>query len=138
MEEKQNVLVGKVITAIHLADDKKALKFDIEGGEPIIADCQGDCCSETWVENIENPWAILGSPVLKAENIDMPDLGTMEGRDVVAYYGFKIETVKGTCTIDYRNDSNGYYSGDLAWPGDYYYPGVFDQNLSKQDWKQVT
>lgn len=32
-------------------------------------------------------------------SIDMPDLGAMEGRDVVVYYGFKIETQKGTCVL---------------------------------------
>lgn len=138
MTEMHNPLVGKMITAIYLAEDMKAIKFDVLDGDPIIAKCDGDCCSDTWVENIENPSAAIGSVVTVAADIDMPDLGNMPDRDVVAYYGFKIETAKGTCVIDYRNDSNGYYGGSLSWPGDEsFYGGVFHQNVSEENWKEV-
>ena len=48
----------------------------------------------------------------------MPNLGDIDGKhhagvDVVAYYGVKITTEHGRCTIDFRNDSNGYYGGWL-------------------------
>ena len=136
--DEKNVLVGKTIRGLYLAaDDAQSLKFEFDDGAPIIARCDGDCCSYTWVENIENPEAAVGSPVLVAEDIPMPDLGHMEGRDFVAYYGFKIETAKGTCIIDYRNDSNGYYGGNLSWLGDYFYGGVFGQNQYKENWKLV-
>lgn len=40
--------------------------------------------------------------------------------------------------IDYRNESNGYYSGNLSWgDGDYFYGGVYGQNVSKQDWQKI-
>lgn len=141
--EKKNVLIGKTITAVHLADDKGALRFDIEGVEaPLVVRCDGDCCSSTWVENIENVEALIGSPVLEAVDIEMPERDHPEDkeRDVVAYYGFRIRTAKGDCVLDYRNASNGYYGGNLVWPDsgdDYFYGGVYGQNVSKQEWKQI-
>lgn len=112
-----NPLIGKTIEGVDIAEDRQALRFRIAGADPIIARVDAECCSYTWIENIENVEALTGRVVRNAEDIDMPDLGNMPDRDVVAYYGFKIETDGGTCVIDYRNDSNGYYGGSLSWPG---------------------
>jgi len=133
-----NILVGKTLTAIHLAEDKEALKFDVEGGESVVARCDADCCSYTWVEHITLP--ALGFPckVLSADDVDMPDLGDVPGMDCVQYYGFKIETDKGDILIDYRNESNGYYGGELSWPGQRFYGGVYKQNVSNETWQPVT
>lgn len=126
---RKNALIGKRVTAVYIADDKEALKFDIEGGEPIVARVDADCCSQTWVETVETPEHLLGT-VTAVENIDMPDLGSPSDYDVIAYYGCKIHTEKGSCLIDYRNSSNGYYGGALRWPGDYFYGGVYGQAIS--------
>lgn len=132
-----NVLIGKVLTAIYLADDKEAIKFEIDGGEPLVVRVDADCCSHTWVESIE--LLALGFPatVVAVDDLDMPDLGNIEGCDVVAYYGCKITTDRGEIVIDYRNDSNGYYGGSLTWPGEHHYDGVYGQNNSKEDWRKL-
>ena len=113
-----NPLVGKRITAVYLAEGGDAIRFDIEGGEPIIAQAWGDCCSRTWIEDIEGPERMLGT-VTKVENLAMlhetPD---GEYGDVIRHYGLQVTTDKGSAVIDYRHSSNGYYGGDLAWPGD--------------------
>lgn len=135
----ENPLLGKTLTAIYLAEDQKAVKFEINGEEPIVARADGDCCSRTWIENVENPEVLVGSPILTVENLDMPQTPRDEGDydDVTVCYGLKITTAKGTCTLDYRNESNGYYGGDLSWPGDYFYGGVYGQNVSKEEWKKI-
>lgn len=133
---KTNPIIGKTITALEVSDDKQALRFVLTDGECIV-DTDADCCSYTWIEHIELP--ALGFPalVINVEDIEMPDLGDMEGRDVVAYYGCKITTDRGEIVIDYRNDSNGYYGGSLTWPGEYHYGGVYQQNVSKHQWTAV-
>lgn len=134
----ENILIGKTITAIYLAEDKKAIKFDVDGSEPIIAKTDGDCCSSTWIENVENPDTLIGSTILSVADLDMPEQSAKEeDYEVIAYYGMKITTAKGDCVLDYRNKSNGYYGGNLSWPGDYFYGGVNDQNVSKEEWKQI-
>lgn len=131
------ILVGKTIKAIKIAEDRQALLFETDGGDVRVR-CDGDCCSETWIEHVELPALGLPALVRTVEDIDMPDLGQMEGRDVVAYYGCKIATDKGDVLIDYRNDSNGYYGGSLSWPDEsYYYGGVYGQNVSKEEWRDL-
>lgn len=132
--EKQNPLIGKIITEVKIASDKKAINFIANDGEH-IAKCDGDCCSNTWIENVELP--ILPATVIAVEDIDMPDKGQPE-YGAIAYYGCKISTDKGDIIIDYRNESNGYYGGNISWENDdYYYGGVSGQNVSTCEWQTV-
>ena len=132
----ENVLIGKTINALRIAEDKAALLFVTGEGEIKVL-CDADCCSFTWVEHIELPALGFPAKVIKVEDLEMPDLGDMPECDVVAYYGCKITTDKGEIAIDYRNDSNGYYGGNLSWPDDGFYGGVFNQNVSEEEWKDV-
>lgn len=143
-----NVLIGKTITAVYLAEDGGAIRFDVEGAEPVIARADGDCCSYTWIESLDAPEALIGT-VTAVVDIDMPDLGTEASQtnekdryydaDCISYYGCKITTDKGSCVIDYRNESNGYYGGNLSWPGpnSYFYGGVHGQNVSTEKWRLI-
>lgn len=137
---KQNVLVGKTLTGIMIAADREALLFQTTDGDvPVGVDA--DCCSYTWIEHVELP--ALGFPALVTAvgDLAMPDGKTSPFRpdtDVVAFYGCKISTDKGEIVIDYRNDSNGYYGGNLTWPGDYHYGGVFGQANSKLEWQALS
>lgn len=133
---KKNPLIGKVITGMEIASDKESLRFLLPDGE-VIANCDADCCSHTWVEHVELPALGFPATVIDARDVEMPDLGDMEGCDVVAYYGFKITTDRGEILIDYRNDSNGYYGGSLTWPGDHFYGGVHGQNRSNHEWQAL-
>ena len=133
-----NMLEDRTITGMSIAKDKQALLFSTDQGDIKVL-CDGDCCSYTWVEHIELPALGFPAKVLSVEDLDMPDLGGQPDCDVVAYYGCKISTDKGDIIIDYRNDSNGYYGGDLSWPtDDYFYGEVYKQNVSKEKWQEVT
>ena len=132
---EKNALIGKKVTAVWLASDKKAMRFDVADGEPIIARADGDCCSSTWIESLDMPALLIGT-VSSVEDIAMPDLGNGDS-ECISYYGCRVTTDRGICVIDYRNESNGYYGGDLSWPGDSFYGGVYDQNVSNNDWKLI-
>jgi hypothetical protein len=131
------VLVGRILKGVKLADDKQAILFQTDKGD-IRVDVDADCCSHTWIESVELPALGFPSKVISVANLDMPDLGNLEGCDVVAYYGCKIVTDGGEIIIDYRNDSNGYYGGNLSWPNDYFYGGVFGQNVSANKWVDIS
>lgn len=123
--------MGQTILDIYLSDNKEQIKFKLEDGQEIIARCDAECCSYTWIEDVLDPDAVIGSPVLQAFDINMPAPANAEEdpNGYIQYYGFAIETVKGRFTIAYRNESNGYYGGSLAWKNDsYFYGGVFGQN----------
>ncbi len=135
-----NQLIGRTLSAIWIAKDKQAIRFDTTDGEQIIAKCYGDCCSHTWIEHVEGAGDVLGSPVLIAEDVPMPEqVYDKEQYECIAFYGFKIGTEKGEMLIDYRNESNGYYGGNLSWPRkDDFYGGVHGQNVLKEEWEKLT
>lgn len=86
-----NPLVGKTVVAVYLAEDGKAIKFDIADGDPIVARADGDCCSDTWIEHVETPENLLGT-VSKVEDIDMPQLEWDRNEfEELAFYGCKIQ-----------------------------------------------
>ena len=132
-------LLNKVINKIMIADDQKALLFICEDGEH-IAKTDGDCCSNSWVENIELPFKGFPCTVLSVNNLNMSgdDETESEWGEVIAHYGLDIVTDKGQILIDYRNESNGYYGGNLSWPDDsYFYGGVYGQNESTLNWVEI-
>lgn len=140
MKINNNPLVGKIINQIFLAEDQKAIKFVFDDRSQITAYCEGDCCSETWIEDLINPKAAIGSTVLAVRDLDLSDgqpTRTKYSEQVMQYYGCAIDTAKGTCTIEYRNSSNGYYGGSLSWKAEDHYDGVFDQNKSAEKWRSV-
>jgi hypothetical protein len=132
-----NILIGKTINEIKIAEDKGAILFVTDAGEMVVR-ADGDCCSHTWVEHIELPALGLPALVMAVDGLKMPDLGQPDEYGLVQYYGCKISTDKGDIVIDYRNESNGYYGGNLSWPDDsYFYGGVYGQNISKENWVPV-
>lgn len=135
MSESVNILVGRTVNAVQIASDKKAMKFLTDDGDVVVR-ADGDCCSSTWIEGIDLPGVLIGT-VRAVEEIEMPDLGSPDDYEVIAYYGCRITTDKGSCVIDYRNESNGYYGGNLAWPDAYFYGGVYGQNVSNEEWRDL-
>lgn len=137
-----NPLVGKTLTGVKLATDKEAIKFQTTDGD-IVARCDADCCSYTWIESIENTIRDFPALVTSAEDIEDGLPETVENdpeHDYLQFYGFKVTTDKGVLVIDYRNSSNGYYGGSLSWPGEYFYGGVYGQNAhdDEREWLEAT
>lgn len=132
--EGASILVGKTLEKVELASDKKAIRFTVDG-EPVVAKCDGDCCSSTWIESVEMPAMGLPAKVLAASDLELPSQGS-DG-DLIQFYGLKLTTDKGDFVLDYRNESNGYYGGNLSWPGEYHYGGVFGQNNSSEEWTEI-
>lgn len=110
-------MVGRGIATFEIAGDRESVTFTMDEGKPVRLEVSADCCSSTWIESVDDPGALRGR-VLAVEEVEMPDLGNVDGvhrKDCyqVAYYGLKITTENGRALIDYRNDSNGYYGGSL-------------------------
>ena len=131
-----NELVGKVLKCVKIASDKKAVLFQTSNGD-VIARTDGDCCSDSWVEHIELPALGFPAKVLSVEDLKMPQAENSDGYPLLKVYGCKIATDKGDIVLDYRNRSNGYYGGNICWPGDYFYGGVFGQNKSEENWVDI-
>lgn len=133
---QKNPLIGKTIVRIEIAADKGALRFVLTDGECVVH-ADGDCCSHTWIEHIDLP--ALGFPALvtAVDDLDLNKPDEEVDYETIQFYGCKISTDKGEIVVDYRNSSNGYYGGNLSWPGEHRYGGVYGQNNSKEEWQQV-
>ncbi|HWX31234.1 MAG TPA: hypothetical protein VNZ53_27820 [Steroidobacteraceae bacterium] len=132
-------LVGKTIVAVFLTEDGGEIRFDLSDGTSVVARADGDCCSHSWIEAVEMPALGLPATVISSEPLDLdkPDV-TNDDYECLRFYGHKIVTDRGEIVIDYRNSSNGYYGGNLSWPeDDYFYGGVFGQNISNGKWRQL-
>ena len=132
-----NPLIGKTLTGLMLAKDKEAIKFLTTDGE-IVARCDADCCSSTWIEAIENTVREFPALVTAAAGIEdgLPEpVEDDPEHDFLQFYGFKVTTDKGVIVIDYRNASNGYYGGSLEWPGSYGYGRYADGD---EAWEPAT
>lgn len=133
---KENILVGKTITGMKIADDRQALLFETDSGNvKVLVDA--DCCSYTWVEHVDLPALGFPAKVSAVVDLEMPEGKESEFHkdvEVLAFYGCTIVTDRGEIVIDYRNDSNGYYGGSLSWPSERHYGGVYQQNVSLENW----
>jgi len=131
-----HILIGKTIRSIDIAEDRRAIRFVLDN-DSVVAVCYGDGYSETWIEDVIGLDAAIGSSVLTAADIELPDdmrrptNRTYFEEDVMEYYGFALTTANGRFLVAYRNSSNGYYSGCLHWPGDY----SDDSTSSSITWK---
>ena len=116
MSNHSNPLIGRQVVQVSLADDRERICFHTKDGAAIIARANGDCCSNSWIESIDAPYALLGI-VQTVDDLEMPLLNyQLAPHEYIRCYGCKITTTNGACVIDYRNKSNGYYGGDLVWP----------------------
>ena len=114
----QAALLGQTVSSVRLEWDTVGyekgptrLIFETLTG-PVVLLAEGQCCSISWFESIDDPAALLGT-IHAIHHLDLPHRDSPDNEDEAsrAYYGLKISTEKGSAVIDYRNDSNGYYGG---------------------------
>ena len=134
-----NSLINKTIVEVKIADDKEAMLFVTDKGERLIVRVDADCCSHTWIESVEMPSLGLPFVILSCEDLHIDKESEWVDYVYVQFYGAKIVTTKGELVIDYRNSSNGYYGGNVVWPGDdiRFYGGVYGQNVSDEVWLDI-
>lgn len=48
----ENLLIGKKIIEVKIAEDKEAMLFVSDDGEQLVVMVDADCCSYTWIESI--------------------------------------------------------------------------------------
>jgi hypothetical protein len=119
-------LLGLTVSSIEISEDKESINFHTENGMLMYDVCR-ECCSYSWVESFEDTDNLIGEKILKIEN---KDIGTeMEeyyngdgdlAEDVCRkIYNVDFITKKGTATLDFRNESNGYYGAYIDFLGVY-------------------
>lgn len=94
-------------------DAGEILAFVISDGSEFLYKSEADCCSNSWVESVEVLNAFPGT-VLETTVVDGPGVKSDNDWSTINNYFYKIRTDKGYCDIELRNESNGYYGGQLV------------------------
>ncbi len=116
---KLDDLVGRRIHEVRINDDKTVIAFETCDGRAAFY-TEGDCCSNSWIEHVQNAENLAGAIVLSVDHIDMPNPDDQSQGEYVQAYGLKIGLGNGIGNgigarhpfeLEYRNASNGYYGG---------------------------
>lgn len=124
-------LIGKQIDRLELNKDRDEFSIYFADNMYIQFGVEGDCCSHSWIEHLEAPNNIHNAVILDIRNGgEIPwdnhqctpntvedgkyAYGNKCGHDHLQVYNTIFDTDKGTVILEYRNDSNGYYGGDLV------------------------
>lgn len=112
-----SALVGRRVTRVEINVANNYLRFHTEAVLlPAGYAATGDCCSHSWFAAINGLASLLGQVVVRIESRVMPnDDYDAENMHCIQYYGWSIVTARGYCDIEMRNESNGYYGGDVEF-----------------------
>ena len=113
-----STLVGKTIVEINggVGDDR--IDFVCEDGDRFGMHHHQGCCENVYLEDIDGDWEdILKSPVVVAEERtsgENPQGWSPEySQDSFTWTFYTIRTLKGSLTMRWYGESNGYYSEDV-------------------------
>jgi len=108
--EIQN-FIGKTFAKVFR--DGESIHFeDSQGGRYEMMHEQ-DCCERVWIEDICGDLSdLIGSPIVKAEESSNQEGSTDVGSVTWTFYHFS--TQKGTVTLRWCGQSNGFYSESVG------------------------
>jgi hypothetical protein len=96
---------------IDLPANNDILKFNAADGEMFIFKHTQDCCESVGIEDITGDLAdLIGSPLLLAQEVVSR---SNAGSTTWTFYTFA--TIKGTVTVRWYGQSNGYYSESVDY-----------------------
>ena len=82
-------------------------------GYVLVYYAAADCCSSSFIEDFDQTWPLIDTTLLSVEK----ECGHQEddGNNVLKWTFYKFTTTKGSATLSFRNESNGYYNGNLEF-----------------------
>lgn len=105
-----SVLVGLVLESVINANDEEIV-FKTTTGRILKLYHTQDCCENVRVEDISGDLNdLVGTPILQAEEVSNEPEPAMEHSNSYTWTFYKFATVKGSVTIRWLGESDGYYS----------------------------
>lgn len=115
-----NTLVGRTIAAIKVDDGEDAVTFSCTDGDRFRMYHSQSCCENVRLSDVVGDLDdLIGSPILLAEEVthlneDPPEVTVSEEdaryRESWTWTFYKLATIKGSVTLRWLGESNGYYS----------------------------
>ncbi len=113
-------LAGRKVEAFEVSAHKEDATLRLDGGLVARLELDGYCCSHSYFADPEQFSELVGATIQSVEErdeksrADMPDEDAEHFVDGVRWHFLVFVTDRGHVTVDWRNDSNGYYDGDIA------------------------
>jgi hypothetical protein len=110
------MLKGKTLISIQGKEGSDEIIFIGEGGDKYKLYHGQNCCESVVIEDICGDLCdLIGAPILLAEEVihycENPDgVPTKDYQDSWTWTFYKLSTIKGSVTIRWYGESNGYYS----------------------------
>lgn len=110
--------VGERIVKTVFDEHKEQATIHFASGATLALSLDGDCCSRSYFTNEAQFADLIGATATKIEERNEFPEGfqeyDLENTDSLSWHFLVFTTDKGHFTIDWRNDSNGYYDGSLS------------------------
>lgn len=110
MEEQISDMIGQTFVAVD-ASREDELIFTTEDGKRYVFNHVQDCCEIVEIKDICGDLSdLVGSPLLVAEERTTLDGPAPEYSDSYTWTFYTFATIKGSVTVSWLGESNGYYS----------------------------
>lgn len=114
-----DILKDRIIKQIVRNDEEGTLRFILAEGTVYKMFHDQDCCEAVYIEDICGDLEdLLDSPILQAEevsNSEDPPPESEYSPDSYTWTFYKLATNKGSVTIRWYGESNGYYSESVSF-----------------------
>lgn len=122
IDETLSMMVGKtIVKASDAKQGAEVLLFLMDDGSAYAFHHEQDCCENVAIEDVCGDMAdLIGSPLVQAEEVTSNDARpadpftgaqcSLRYEDSQTWTFYKFATVKGSVTIRWLGQSNGYYS----------------------------
>jgi hypothetical protein len=104
---------GSDLNSCYSNDEERLLELTLENDKyKFVMLHQQDCCEAVWLEDITGDLEDLkDSPILLAEEVtNKEDAPLDKDTDSYTWTYYKFSTIKGSVTLRWYGESNGYYS----------------------------
>jgi hypothetical protein len=129
MDELTKSLVGRTIESVSISIDKEDLMFKFEDGGRALWRAVGDCCSSSWFEHVDD--LDFRGEILSVEDDEGRYFDERNDDGALKHYFTVVKTNRGRLIIEMRNQSNGYYGGQIeVYDGQSYMP-------APHEWRHV-
>jgi len=114
-----STLLGKVIKKIEVDESNEVMRFIISDDEIYKLYHDQDCCEYVSIEDICGDLDdLIDNPILLSECVESnenPEDIKKEDQDSFTWTFYKLSTIKGSVTIRWYGESNGYYSESVSF-----------------------
>ena len=109
-----DVLIGKILKDVRVSDYE--IYFDTEDGKSYKMFHLQDCCENVWVEDVVGDVNdLIGSKIVEASEEINGQKYDGEFQESSTWTFYKLGTRKGSVTIRWCGQSNGFYSESVSF-----------------------